>query len=52
MLRSDIILVTHNPHTIRQYCDRGAVLAGGRLIMHDDIGAALESYHRLLQESA
>src|SRR5438270_646144 len=23
MLRSDIILVTHNPHTIRQYCDRG-----------------------------
>jgi capsular polysaccharide transport system ATP-binding protein len=52
MLRSDIILVTHNPHTIRQYCDRGAVLAGGRLTMHDDIGAALESYYRLLQESA
>jgi capsular polysaccharide transport system ATP-binding protein len=52
MLRSDIILVTHNPHTIRQYCDRGAVLADGRLKLYDDIGAALESYHRLLQESA
>ena len=24
---SDIILATHNHHTIRQYCDRGAVLA-------------------------
>lgn len=52
MLRSDIILVTHNPNTIRQYCDRGAVLAHGRLTLHDDIGVALESYHRLLQESA
>ena len=52
MQRSDIILVTHNPHTIRQYCDRGAVLANGQLTLHDDIGTALESYHRLLQESA
>ena len=31
MLRSDIILVTHNPHTLRQYCDRGAILANGEL---------------------
>ena len=50
MLRSDIILVTHNPHTIRQYCDKGAVLADGQLTLHDDISTALESYHRLLQE--
>jgi capsular polysaccharide transport system ATP-binding protein len=50
MRHSDIILVTHNPHTIRQYCDRGAVLANGRLTLHDDIGAALESYRRVLQE--
>ena len=28
MQRSDIILVTHNIHTLRQYCDRGAILAG------------------------
>ncbi len=31
MRSSDIILATHNHHTIRQYCDRAAVLAGGRL---------------------
>ena len=52
ILRSDIILVTHNPHTIRQYCDRGAVLADGELTLYDDIGAALQRYHRVLQEAA
>jgi capsular polysaccharide transport system ATP-binding protein len=52
MSRSDIILVTHNAHTIRQYCDRGAVLANGELTLYDDIATALARYHRLLQESA
>ncbi|MBV9686492.1 MAG: ABC transporter ATP-binding protein [Alphaproteobacteria bacterium] len=52
MLRSDIILVTHNPHTVRQYCDRGAVLTNGQLVLHDDIREALEHYHGVLQESA
>jgi capsular polysaccharide transport system ATP-binding protein len=47
MLRSDIILVTHNVRTIRQYCDRGAVLAGGELHLYDDVAAALDSYRRL-----
>jgi capsular polysaccharide transport system ATP-binding protein len=49
MARSDIILVTHNPQTIRQYCDRGAILADGALSLYDDIGAALARYHRMLQ---
>ena len=47
MRRSDIILVTHNARTIRQYCDRGAVLAGGELRFYDDVGEALDAYHRL-----
>ncbi|HVH77314.1 MAG TPA: ABC transporter ATP-binding protein [Stellaceae bacterium] len=47
MQRSDIILVTHNPQTIRQYCDRGAVLAGGELQLYDDVGAALAAYRRV-----
>jgi capsular polysaccharide transport system ATP-binding protein len=50
MLRSDIIMVTHNAQTIRQYCDRGAVLADGKLALYDDIGTALARYHRLVQE--
>jgi capsular polysaccharide transport system ATP-binding protein len=52
MLRSDIILVTHNPQTIRQYCDRGALLADGELALYDDISTALRRYHRLVQEMA
>jgi capsular polysaccharide transport system ATP-binding protein len=49
MLRSDIILVTHNAHTLRQYCDRGAILANGKLTFYDDIASALARYHRLAQ---
>jgi capsular polysaccharide transport system ATP-binding protein len=52
MLRSDIILVTHNAHTLRQYCDRGAVLADGQLALYDDVASALGQYHRLVQETA
>ena len=48
MERSDIILVTHNPQTMRQYCDRGAILADGLLSLYDDIGAALGRFHRML----
>ncbi len=51
MLRSDIILVTHNSHTLRQYCDRGAILANGELALYDDIGSALSRYHRMVQEN-
>jgi capsular polysaccharide transport system ATP-binding protein len=52
LMRSDIILVTHNTDTLRQYCDRGAVIANGALILCDDIGSALDRYHRLLHEAA
>jgi len=51
MAHSDIILVTHNPQTIRQYCDRGAILADGTLSLYDDVGAALRQHHRMLQET-
>jgi capsular polysaccharide transport system ATP-binding protein len=52
MAHSDIILVTHNPQTLRQYCDRGAILANGALSLYDDLGAALTRHHRMMQESA
>jgi capsular polysaccharide transport system ATP-binding protein len=50
LVRSDIILASHNADTLRQYCDRGALLAGGALTLFDDLGAAIGRYHRLLQE--
>ncbi len=51
MAYADIILVTHNPQTIRQYCDRCAILANGALALYDDVGAALTQHHRMLQET-
>jgi capsular polysaccharide transport system ATP-binding protein len=45
--RSDIILATHNHHTIRQYCDRAAVLANGRLQLFADVPSAFDFYRRL-----
>ena len=52
LVRSDIILASHNADTLRQYCDRGAVLADGALTLFDDLGAAIGRYHRLLQDAA
>lgn len=48
---SDIILVTHNSRTLRQYCDRGAVLANGELRLYPDIGDALDGYRQMLAEA-
>jgi capsular polysaccharide transport system ATP-binding protein len=48
--QSDIILVTHNVDTLRQYCDRGALLAGGRLTVFDDLGTAIGRYRGLYTE--
>ena len=45
---ADIILATHNAHTIRQYCDRAALLAEGRLHLFDDVAAALDEYRQVL----
>ena len=51
MRYSDIIIVTHNTHTLRQYCDRGAILADGQLTLFDDIETAIGRYHRMMQET-
>ncbi len=48
---SDIIMATHNSHTIRRYCDRGAILAGGRLQLFNDVASAFERYRHMLGES-
>ena len=49
---SDIILATHNHHTIRQYCDRAAVLAEGRLRLFEDLAGAFAFYRQTLAEPA
>ena len=41
---ADIVLVSHNVDTIRQYCDMGAVLSMGSILIFDDLELAISSY--------
>ena len=45
--KADVIMVSHMVGTIKEYCDRGAVLVDGRLICFDDIDQAIDMYNRL-----
>ena len=45
--RADVIMVSHSVGTIQEYCDRGAVLVDGRLMMFADINQAIDMYNRL-----
>jgi ABC-type polysaccharide/polyol phosphate transport system ATPase subunit len=42
-----VILVTHDPHTIRKFCRRCLVLDQGRLIFDGDPLGGAQSYHEL-----
>ena len=45
--RADVIMVSHSVGTVKAYCDRGAVLVDGRLMMFDDVDNAIDIYNRL-----
>jgi len=42
-----LIMISHDPSTLRAYCQRGAVLYGGSLIHFEDVGEACEVHGRL-----
>lgn len=44
---SDLIMVSHSTESIRQYCDRGIVLADGQLHYFHDVDDAIEHYKRI-----
>lgn len=47
-----LIMVSHDPGTLRQYCRRGAVVYGGALVFFDTIEEANEVHHRLQMRAA
>jgi capsular polysaccharide transport system ATP-binding protein len=49
MATSSMILVSHNPHAVRQYCTSGAVLHGGRLAMFTSLDEAIDVYQWILR---
>lgn len=44
---SDIIIASHAMETIKTYCDHGAVLVDGQILMFDSVESAIEVYNRL-----
>jgi capsular polysaccharide transport system ATP-binding protein len=44
---SDLIVVSHSMGTIKDYCDCGAVLVDGQLMMFNSVDQAIEVYNRL-----
>lgn len=42
-----MIIVSHELHNIRDYCDRAAILDKGKLFIFDDIEEAMSIYHNL-----
>lgn len=46
---ASLILVSHNIHTIRAYCDSGAVLHDGRLTTYPTLDEAMDAYEHVLR---
>lgn len=44
---SGLIMVSHAPALLRDYCDSAILLTGGRALYFDDLGAALDEHARL-----
>lgn len=45
--KADVIMVSHAVGTIETFCDRGAVLVDGRLMMFESVDQAVDVYSRL-----
>jgi capsular polysaccharide transport system ATP-binding protein len=39
-----LVMVSHDPHTLRQYCTSGAVVGKGRVALYDTIDEAIERH--------
>ncbi|KQO04772.1 ABC transporter ATP-binding protein [Sphingomonas sp. Leaf242] len=42
-----LVMISHDPGTLKAYCRKGAVLYGGALVHYDSIAEACEVHHRL-----
>lgn len=46
-----VIMISHNPDTLRQFCQAGLVLEGGRLTHHADIEQAIAAHDANLERT-
>jgi capsular polysaccharide transport system ATP-binding protein len=45
--QANLIIVSHNPATVRKYCDMGAVLSNGELRIFDTLDEAVAEYQKI-----
>jgi capsular polysaccharide transport system ATP-binding protein len=45
--QANLIIVSHNPGTVRRYCDMGAVISNGQLLMFDKLDDAVKHYEAI-----
>lgn len=45
--KSSIIMVSHAVRTIRDYCETGGIIAGGELVLYDDLRDAVVAYRNM-----
>jgi capsular polysaccharide transport system ATP-binding protein len=43
----DVIMVSHGMDTVKDYCQKGVVLADGNLMFFDEVDSAIELYRRM-----
>jgi capsular polysaccharide transport system ATP-binding protein len=41
---SDVVMVSHSPGTLREYCQTGIVLEDGNLTYYDDLEEAIDAH--------
>jgi capsular polysaccharide transport system ATP-binding protein len=46
--KGSLVMVSHNPHTLRAYCDSGAILMNGVLTFFPTIDETIDAYDRLV----
>jgi capsular polysaccharide transport system ATP-binding protein len=44
---ANLIIVSHNPGTVSKYCDMGAVLSNGELLLFDKLDDAVAHYQKI-----
>lgn len=52
MGRARVLMISHNPGTLREFCDCGLVIESGRLAFHKDLDAAIAAHERNLALAA
>lgn len=45
---ASVIMVSHSFETIRSYCEKGAILNDGKLVMYESVEGAIADYRKLL----